>query len=110
MSIYKKSVISTIIGSTLISASPVFAQAAPPRINDIGTRILNIVNLSFPFAALVTLFMLVFGGYMWMVSAGDPQKLQRAQQTMVWAILGFIFLAVMRISLTSFFNFLGVQI
>ena len=44
-----------------------------------------------PIAGLLAFIFVVYVGYMWMISAGDPDKVKRAQGTLTWAIIGLIF-------------------
>jgi len=38
----------------------------------------------------LTLLMLVWGGFQWLTSAGNPDKVQKGSKTMLWAIIGLI--------------------
>lgn len=38
---------------------------------------------------------LLYGAFLWMTSAGDPERLQQAQKTLVNAVIGFVLFAVM---------------
>lgn len=38
----------------------------------------------------VTLVMFVYGGFSWLVSAGDPDKIKTGRDTMVWAAIGMV--------------------
>lgn len=76
-------------------------------------------NLAVMAAIIVCLFMLIWAGFDWLISEGDKQKISKARQRLVMAILGLIivFLSFMIINIiyTFFFgttmtiNFLGSQ-
>jgi len=34
--------------------------------------------------------MFVIGGFMWMTAAGNPEKIKKGKDTLMWAILGII--------------------
>lgn len=36
--------------------------------------------------------MVIVGGYMWIVSGGDPARKQQAQGTLTWAVIGLVLL------------------
>ena len=65
-------------------AAPSFAG------RDIGYVINSAVGYIFPIAGFLLLIFLVFGGYQYLLSGGDPKKTQSAQKNITWAIVGFI--------------------
>lgn len=56
-------------------------------------------------AVILALFFLIWGGFDWMTSGGDKQKLASARQKITFAIVGLIivFLAFFIINLISYF-------
>lgn len=101
-----KRIITTI---TLLSAFllPNKVFAAPPRLDEIGVILDSVLELILPIGGLLAVAMIVYGGYMWMLSSGDPGKLKQAQGTLTWAIFGLIFLAIFRTVLKSILDFIG---
>ncbi len=91
----------------LLSPSIVFAQDAPPQLSQIGGILDNVFGLILPIGGLLAVAMIVMGGYMWIMAAGDPQKLKAAQGTLTWAIIGLVFLFIFRMILVMVFDFLG---
>lgn len=61
-----------------------------------GTTIGSVISLLLPYiftlAGLIMFFYLLYGGYRWMVSRGDPKEIQAAQQDITYAVIGFIVL------------------
>jgi flagellar basal body-associated protein FliL len=47
-----------------------------------------------PIGVFLTILMVVIGGYMWIASAGNPDKVKQAQGTLTWAIIGIVFIAI----------------
>ncbi|HRI05544.1 MAG TPA: pilin [Candidatus Dojkabacteria bacterium] len=92
--------------TVFFSVNKVYA-AAPPRLDEIGTIVESVADLILPIGGLISLVMIVYGGYMWMLSSGDPGKLKQAQGTLTWAILGLVFLTLMGTILKGIFDFLG---
>lgn len=48
----------------------------------------NILFLSSALVALIIFVMFVIGGFLWLTSSGDEQKLSRAKGTLTWAVTG----------------------
>jgi hypothetical protein len=75
------------------------------------------LNLAIVVAILVCLFMFILGGFNWILSQGDKQKIAQARQRLVMSILGlaviFMSFIIINIIYTFFFggaiNFLGSQ-
>jgi hypothetical protein len=91
-------------------ASPVMAQShevLPPRIEMIFGPIESIFELLLPIGALIAVAMLIYGGYMWILSGGDPSRKQLAQGTLTWAIVGLVFLFLIRAILIVILNIFG---
>lgn len=89
-------IILSLIGIVLMRPMPIFAQDPPKFDADLPEEIFgNIIKISFPIAIIVATIMIIVGGYMWMISAGDPQKIKTAQGTLTWGIIGLIFLGIL---------------
>ena len=58
-------------------------------------------DLLFIAAILLCLFVIIWGGFSWMTSGGDKQKLSQARQKIVFAVIGLIvvFLAIFIVNL-----------
>ena len=76
----------------------------PPKITDLFSSIDSLIALIFDLLIIVSVLMTVYGGAMWMLSAGDPQKIKQAQGTITWAIFGLIFSLLIRVVLFNIFN------
>ena len=87
-------------------ASPVYAQGAmPPRIEEIATTVDGLFQWIFPIGALIAVAMVIYGGYMYIISGGDPARKQAAQGTLTWAVIGLIFLFLIGAILQLILNF-----
>lgn len=84
--------IALLLSSPFLFVSKVFADD-PPKLD--GAKIDAIVSAIttrlVPIAGLLAFIFVVYGGYMWMISAGDPDKVKRAQGTLQWAVIGLVF-------------------
>jgi RsiW-degrading membrane proteinase PrsW (M82 family) len=65
------------------------------------------LNLAVVAAIIVCLFMLIWGGFDWMFSEGDKQKVANARNRLVMAIIGLfvVFLSFMIINIVYTFFF-----
>jgi type IV secretory pathway VirB2 component (pilin) len=102
--------------SSLLIASPVFAQAGPggeavseqpPTFSGIDTVLDKVVALIFPVAGIVCVVFIIIGGYTWIASSGDPAKVQQAQGTLTWAIIGLVFVLVAALVVNTIFKFVS---
>lgn len=88
---------------SLFSSSPIYAQSAPPQLD--GTVIQRLVDTVtsklLPIAGLLAFIFVVYGGYMWIISAGDPEKIKRSQGILTWAIIGLVFTIIVGLILKT---------
>lgn len=66
----------------------------PPKIEEAFGGFDKVVSYLMPFAVLLSIIFIIMGGYMWMTSAGNPDKVKQAQATLTWAIIGLIFVLI----------------
>jgi hypothetical protein len=82
----------------LFISTSVYAEDVPPRIGGDSGMIASLVDKAlgylFPIAGFLALVFIIIGGYMWIVSAGDPARVKQAQGTLTWAVLGLVFVMV----------------
>lgn len=69
----------------------------------------NLVALFFSIAAIVLIFMLLWGAFEWIISEGDKEKLQSAQRKIISAIIGIILFAVIFAVLAVLGQFTGFK-
>jgi hypothetical protein len=62
----------------------------PARFANIGSFLNLIIPLLMSAAAIIFLFMLLWGGYAILTASGDPEKLKKAQKIFQFAIVGFV--------------------
>ncbi len=106
-SVMKKNQISKVIlTSAIFGLGTKAVYADPPKLDSITTIFTNVMRLVFPVGALVAVAMIVFGGYMWMISGGDAGKVKQAQGVLTWAVIGLVFLGVFTLVLDLFIDFL----
>jgi len=66
----------------------------------------QLVSWALIFAGVVALFFIIFAGFRYMNSGGDPKQVGAAQQTLTWAIIGLllIFFSFFIINFISYFT------
>jgi len=85
----------------------VYAVDDPPQIQEMFTVIDNVLDKIVPVAVILCVAMFVVGGYMWMVSGGNPDSTKKAQGTMTWAAIGFVFIFLARAILSVVETFIA---
>jgi peptidoglycan biosynthesis protein MviN/MurJ (putative lipid II flippase) len=66
----------------------------PQKIENLFTSIDKVLGYLLPIAAILAVVFIIIGGYMWMSSAGNPEKVKQAQGTLTWAIIGLVFVVL----------------
>lgn len=74
-------------------STPVYA-ADPPQLYEIIEIVEKVFGWIFPAGVLIAVAMIIVGGYMWIVSGGDPGRKQQAQGTLTWSVIGLVLLFV----------------
>lgn len=70
-------------------------------ISSLNNLISLVTNLLFIAAIVISLFYLIWGGFDWIFSGGDKQKLANARNKVIYAVVGLIivFLAIFIVNL-----------
>lgn len=69
----------------------------------------NVINALVVVAGIVALFMIVWAGYKFVMSEGDPEKISSARKTLIYAIAGLIFVFLSFFFLNVIAEFTGVE-
>jgi len=62
------------------------------RINTLGDLVNRVLTFLLPMAGIVLLFVLIWGGYDYMMSQGNPEKIKSAQAKITTGLIGFFLL------------------
>ncbi len=65
-------------------------EASEYTLGDILVVIGNVIEIALLLAGTVALIYIIIGGYKYIVSAGNPEAVQQAKQTILWAVVGLI--------------------
>jgi hypothetical protein len=63
-------------------------------IDNIGQLVSRLLLFLIPFAGVILLFVLIWGGYDFIISQGNPEKIKGAQAKISTGIIGFILLII----------------
>lgn len=61
-----------------------------PTLKCLPALFVNLIAAAMTFAGVVALFIIIWGGYKFMTSGGDPKQLDTARKTLTYAIIGLI--------------------
>jgi len=50
----------------------------------------NLINWTLIFAGVVALFLIIYAGFQFVTSKGDPQQVDNAKKTLTYAIIGLL--------------------
>ncbi len=102
-------------GATLALVSVQTAAAAqavqvpnPIKGANLGEVLSGIVTSLLIFAGAVAVLFLIIGGFRYVVSAGNPDQVEGAKKTILYAILGLIVIFVAYVLVTLLQGWLGV--
>jgi hypothetical protein len=57
---------------------------------DIYSLINGIFNLIWPIIAAVTIILFVLSGFLYLTAQGEPAKIDKANQALIWGIIGIV--------------------
>lgn len=66
--------------------------ALDPKIKNVADLVNRVVQFLIPFAAVILLFVFIWGGYDYMMSQGSPEKVKSAQAKITTGIIGLVLL------------------
>ena len=69
----------------------------------------NIIDFIFKLAIFVAPLMVVIGGFMFLTSAGDIQKVAQGRRLMIWAAVGFAIILLAKALMAMLTSILGIE-
>ncbi len=91
-------------------AAPTQISNNPAQISDIVIVLQNIISLLAPFAGLAFFVMLLYGGYKFINSGGDPKNAAAARSVLTYAIVGVILVVVSYLLIKLIANVTGANV
>ena len=89
-----------------ISGTPI--KGPLPEDTTINSLITKMLDFLYPLAAIILFFFLVWGGFTFMTSQGDPEKMKSARAKITSAIIGFVLLLLSYIIAKGFSLIFGI--
>ncbi len=88
------------------------ADFGPPAagLNQIEQVFSSVISVMVGLGFIALLVMLIFAGFKYLMSGGEPKAVAAAHQTVTWAILGIIFMAFAWLILQLIKVFTGVDV
>jgi hypothetical protein len=108
MNILNKTILAS--ASLLLTATPAFADDPAKLFSgsvSFGSILDRGMQIAFYLAGGVCVVFIIMGGYMWMISAGDPSKVKQAQGTLTWAVIGLVIILLAVVILKVITTFIG---
>jgi len=65
-----------------------FAQQAGLGSQDLTTTIASIIRVGLGFLGVIAVVIVLYGGFLWMTSAGSDEKVKQAKKVMISGIIG----------------------
>ncbi|MFH1088893.1 MAG: pilin [Candidatus Uhrbacteria bacterium] len=82
----------------VLGSLPFITQAVvltnPLGTTDIRTVVGNIIKAILGLSGVAALLMFVYGGVQWIISGGEPKKVEKGKETLKWAAFGLVFIFI----------------
>ena len=75
-----------------VSATPVFAQEPGPATRELLGIIKRLTEWMLAVLLVVTVAFIVYAGYLYLTSQGDPEKLNEGKERFTSALIGLVFI------------------
>lgn len=82
----------------------------PAGLDQIESIFKNVVSVIVGLAFMTMLVLIVWAGIKYLTSGGEPKAVASAHQTVTWALLGIIFMAVAWLVLQLIRTFTGIDV
>ena len=82
----------------------------PAGLSEIETVFTNVISVVVGLGFITLLVMLVMAGIQYLTSGGEPKAVQAAHQTVTWAFLGIVFMAIAWLVLQLIKVFTGIDV
>ncbi len=79
---------SAVLLTSLLSVSPAFAQTTTGGVSQIQSFIESVIQVMITIAGLISVGFFIWGGYGYMTSSGNPEKLDQSKKTVIYSAFG----------------------
>lgn len=104
----------SVIGSPVlaqgVSIAPAgFAETIALPSTDLRTIVANIINVALGFLGMIAVVLVLYGGLLWMTSAGNDEKITKAKKVLINAAVGLVIILAAYSIAQFVFRLLGVR-
>ncbi len=92
------------------SCDPGKAGDCPAGIKDLENIFANVISVVVGLGFIALLILIIATGFKYLTSGGEPKAVAVAHQTVTWALLGVVFMAVAWIVLQLIHVFTGINV
>lgn len=92
------------------STPPLNSGPCPAGLKQIEDIFVNVISVIVGLGFIAMLVMLVMAGIKYLTSGGEPKAIQSAHQTVTWALLGVVLMAIAWLILQLIKNFTGIDV
>lgn len=95
----------------IFSAESVMADPKltnPLSTTDIPTLIGSIIKAALGIVGSIALLMFIYGGFLWLMSAGNPERVTKGKNILIWATIGLATIFISYMAVGFVINSLGV--
>lgn len=78
------------LGAPLVFTSAALAAPASPEVTQVENFIKTVVQAMAGIAGLIAAAFFVIGGYTYIVSTGNPERLDKAKRTILYSAMGLV--------------------
>lgn len=82
----------------------------PAGLTEIERVFTSVISTVVGLGFIALLIMLVWAGFKYLTSGGEPKAVQAAHQTVTWALLGIVFMAIAYLVLQLIHAFTGIDV
>ncbi len=62
----------------------------PLKVNNVPDLIGIVIKALLGVVGSIALLMFIYGGFLWLTSGGNSEKIKNGKQTIIWAVLGLV--------------------
>lgn len=82
----------------------------PAGLNEIELVFSNVISVIVGLAFIAMLVLLIWAGFKYLTSGGEPKAVSSAHQTVTWALLGIFLMAIAWLILRLIHAFTGIDV
>ncbi|MFH1404786.1 MAG: pilin [Patescibacteria group bacterium] len=79
-----------------IAFEPALAECQPGELcnplqtDDVRVVVGRVIQAIIGLSGVLAFAMFIWGGFMWLISAGNPERVKQGKDTLIWALIGLV--------------------